>query len=300
PHSALSQRILNEIAAAKICLFNPDKKADYDTALRSSLADPVPPCAPEPAVVPAPPVSAPRAAPPVSAHRRRQARLLGLTIAGIVLGLATIALLLSVGGEKPEARSPAVEPSPKATEIIVILFDGKTLNGWRPRDPQGGLCWSVRDGALACDAQLGGSDLISELSFQDFELHLEFLLERGANSGVYLRGRYEIQLIDARNRRPGNNTCGAICTLIPPTSNAYRGAGQWNSLDVKLVGRHVTVTMNGQRIIDDQEIPRPTAAPLDDLETQPGPIMLQRWGDGVTMFRNIQVRGLMCIAEQNR
>jgi formylglycine-generating enzyme required for sulfatase activity len=175
-------------------------------------------------------------------------------------------------------------------EAFVSLFDGKTLKGWHLRNPNGPRCWSVGNGELIGVGE-GRNDLVTDQVFQDFELHVEFLLGREANSGVYLRGRYEVQLWDEIPPKTSNQSCGAIWDLIAPTKQPYLGPGRWNILDVRLVGRQVTVVMNGERIIDSQNIPRPTVVALDTLEDQPGPILLQSH-TGEFHFRNIRIRPL--------
>ena len=137
----------------------------------------------------------------------------------------------------------------------------------------------------------GRNDLVTDQLFQDFELHVEFLLGREANSGVYLRGRYEVQLWDEIPPKTSNESCGAIWSLIAPTKQPYLGPGKWNTLDVRLVGRQVTVVVNGERIIDSQNISRPTGGGLDTPEDQPGPVLLQSH-TGEFHFRNIRLRPL--------
>jgi hypothetical protein len=174
---------------------------------------------------------------------------------------------------------------------FVPLFNGRNLNGWHLRNPNGPCCWTARKGELICVASQKELDLVSDEKFQDFELRLEFIMGREANSGVYLRGRYEVQLSDTAKRVPPAQACGAVFTQIAPRIQAYLGTGRWNTLDVTLVGRTVTVVMNGIKIIDSQHIARPTDRPLDSAEDQPGPIMLQCWANEFH-FRNISIRPL--------
>ena len=166
------------------------------------------------------------------------------------------------------------------TDAKVSLFDGKTLNGWHLRDTDGPNCWSAQDGELVCtpQPQCVGKNLVTDQLFRDFELQLEFLMEDASNSGVYLRGLYEVQLYDDNAKLLGpKGRCGAIFGQVAPSEEAYLGPGKWNTLNVKLIGPRVSVTMNGKRIIDDAYVMVPTDREqiLDVNMGDPGPIMLQ-------------------------
>ena len=191
--------------------------------------------------------------------------------------------------EKKLEEARATSESAGGTGRFVSLFDGKTLKGWHLRNSDGPSCWSVGRGELIGVGQ-GRNDLISDQVFQDFELHLEFLLAPKGDTGVYLRGRYQLQLMDAVRGRPDENT-GAIFGLIAPARQMYLGPGKWNSLDVRLIGRNVTVVMNGERIIDDKYMAHATVGSLDNFEDQPGPVLLQSW-EGEFRFRNIRIHPL--------
>ncbi len=157
------------------------------------------------------------------------------------------------------------------------------------------MAWKVDNGQLVALRGAGGADLVTEETFGDFELHLEFLLSRGANSGVYLRGLYEIQLYDDTSRptKP-ENCCGALWGQLAPTKRAFLGPGRWNRLDVRLVKQVLTVTLNGETVIDRQPVRRPTSNDgLTIAEGQPGPILLQHQiGQSEVRFRNLRVRRL--------
>lgn len=171
----------------------------------------------------------------------------------------------------------------------VALFDGRTLDGWRLRDPKAKNGWAVVDGELAVVEPKGNADLVSERVFQDMKLHLEFKVEPKSNSGVYLRGRYEVQILDNPNEKMAldSHGCGAVYSRLAPTVDATRPAGEWQSLDVTLVGRQVTVVLNGQTVVQGV-IDGITGGAIDPFEGEPGPIMLQ--GDhGKVRFRNVVV-----------
>jgi hypothetical protein len=168
----------------------------------------------------------------------------------------------------------------------VPLLNGRDLAGWRPRSAEHAGCWRVRDGVLSATPPC--VDLVTNATFDDFRLHAEFKFPQGSNSGVYLRGRYEVQIQDDAGEALDPLRIGGIYGFVSPSSDAALGAGAWQSLDVALVGRRVTVRLNTTTIIDDLEIPGITGGALDSDEAEPGPIMLQ--GDhGPIEFRNLTI-----------
>ncbi len=168
----------------------------------------------------------------------------------------------------------------------VPLFDGKDLSGWRLQNPKGDNGWSVEQGVMT--NRPPSTNLVSRQQFTDFKLHVEFNCPRDCNSGVYLRGRYEVQIEDDSIKEPPSHHMGGIYGFIAPQPELPRRPGEWQSFDITLVGRRVTVAQNGQIIIKDREIPGITGGALDSHEELPGPIYLQ--GDhGSLSFRNIVV-----------
>jgi hypothetical protein len=173
------------------------------------------------------------------------------------------------------------------------LFNGKDLTGWKVRDTGKYNAWTAQEGVLV-NTQ-AGTDLISEEQFTDFLFHCEFKIPPGGNSGVYLRGRYEIQIYDDFGRPPDGQTSGGICNLIVPVENASKPAGEWQTLDVGIEGKRVQVVLNGKKVIDCGELTSPTGDALDQDADQPGPIMLQgRFGR--VEFRNMRVKPLQAAA----
>jgi hypothetical protein len=164
----------------------------------------------------------------------------------------------------------------------VSLIAASSLAGWR--EPNKG--WTVSDGVLS---SVGAADnLVSTRTFGDFKVHVEFRLPKGSNSGVYLRGRYEVQIEDSDAAEPPLDHMGGIYGFLAPTWDTRRQPGEWQVFDVTLVGRVVTVEMNGTRVITEREIPGITGGALDSDEGSPGPLMLQ--GDhGAIAFRNLVV-----------
>lgn len=155
----------------------------------------------------------------------------------------------------------------------VDLFNGKNLDGWKPVVPDQALGWMVRDGLLTNSPK--ANNLISEQTFWNFELHAEVRLGPKSNSGIGLRARYEVQILDDYGRAPDTHSNGALYSRIAPSLNASLPPGHWQSYDIRLVGRQVTVVLNGKKIIDKREIEGLTAAAVDANEAEPGPFLLQ-------------------------
>jgi hypothetical protein len=165
----------------------------------------------------------------------------------------------------------------------IKLFDGTDLKGWHvPGKNQ----WLAENGILRSPAS--GSDIMTDQLFNDFKLHIEFRYPKGSNSGVYLRGRYEIQIIDSKGMEPSSVYLGGIYGFLSPIEMMAKDPGEWQSYDVTLVGRVVTLVANGKTVICNQAIPGITGGALDSHEGEPGPIMIQ--GDhGPFDLRNILI-----------
>jgi Domain of Unknown Function (DUF1080) len=169
----------------------------------------------------------------------------------------------------------------------VQLFNGKDLTGWRPDKPNPAAAWKVEDGTLVSPGH--GPELINDSKFEDFKLHIEFNCAPNSNSGVYLRGRYEVQVEDNSIQEPPSHHTGGVYGFLAPTPEMPRKPGQWQSFDITLVGRTITVVQNDQIIIDHQEVPGITGGALDSHEELPGPIYLQGSEDGHVAYRNIVI-----------
>ena len=182
-----------------------------------------------------------------------------------------------VGHRAPELKRSG-EPS---WGKPVVLFDGKNMDAWHA---MGNNQWVVESGVLR--SPHSGSNLVTNERFNDFKLHIEFRYPKGSNSGVYLRGRYEVQIEDAEGTEPPNDVISAVYGFLPPVEQASKGAGEWQTYDITLIGRVVTVVFNGKTVICRSEIPGITGGALNSLEGEPGPIYLQ--GDhGPIEYRNI-------------
>jgi len=168
----------------------------------------------------------------------------------------------------------------------VSLFNGKDLTGWHPDKP-GAPEWTVENGTIVKPAH--AHELINDHKFQDFKLHLEFNCGKDANSGVYLRGRYEVQIETESQAEPPSHHTGGVYGFIAPNPELPRRPDVWQTYDITLIGRKVTVVLNGTTVINDQEIPGLTGGALDSHEAMPGPIYLQGSEKGHVAFRNIVV-----------
>jgi len=167
------------------------------------------------------------------------------------------------------------------------LFNGKDFSGWMTSDPGATANWKVENGTLVSPGH--GAELITDAKFEDFKLHIEFNCAPGSNSGVYLRGRYELQIEDDPEPEGPTMRTGGVYGFLAPTPEQPRRPGEWQTYDITLVGRVVTVVQNGQTIIDHQEIPGITGGALDSHEGLPGPIYLQGTEAGHVTFRNITI-----------
>lgn len=172
--------------------------------------------------------------------------------------------------------------SPVWGQPIDLLGGG--LDGWTARGSTNG--WTLLAGELV--NRPPSSDLITRQKFTDFRLHVEVNVPPGGNSGIYLRGRYEVQVQDDFGKPPYDRGMGGIYGQVSPMVQPALPAGEWQVFDITLVGRHVTVVLNGVRMIDRAEIPGITGGALDSDEGAPGPIMLQGDHSGVR-YRNIRV-----------
>lgn len=201
------------------------------------------------------------------------------TLAGLGRGAAS--------GPKPMIGKPAPElrrPEPKWGPTTP-LFNRKSLAGWMTL-PGRANKWSVKNGVLSNEGD--GANLVTEENFDDFKLVAEFRYPEGSNSGIYLRGRYEIQIEDSFGNPPNRHNAGAIYGFFEPAENASRRPREWQRMEVVFVGRKVTVRYNGKAILTNLTVPGITGGALDNREAEPGPLLIQ--GDhGAIEFRKIEV-----------
>ena len=169
----------------------------------------------------------------------------------------------------------------------VPLFNGKDLTGWTPSDPNANAKWTVENGTLVSPGH--GAELITNAKFEDFKLHIEFNCGKASNSGVYLRGRYEVQIEDDPEPEGPTMRTGGVYGFLAASPEQPRTPGVWQNYDITFVGRVVTVLQNGHTIIDKQEIPGITGGALDSNEGTSGPIYLQGTEAGHVSYRNITI-----------
>jgi hypothetical protein len=182
-------------------------------------------------------------------------------------------------------RAPELKPPENITwGKPVVLFNGHDFTGWTFDNPAKASSWSVEHGCLINKS--AGSNVATKRRFQDFKLHVEVNCPTNANSGIYLRGRYEVQVEDDSIAEPPSHHMGAIYGFIAPNPEQPRRPDVWQSFDITLVGRLVTVVQNGVTIINNQEIPGITGGAIDSDEGSPGPIYLQGDHGGIA-YRNI-------------
>ncbi|TLP75704.1 DUF1080 domain-containing protein [Maribacter sp. ACAM166] len=194
-------------------------------------------------------------------------------------------------------RMPAVGTAPDLTALkygkSIKLFNGKDMNGWRPINPNMANGFKVVNGTMQNDpAQPDNGEHISygnlrtEQEFADFNLKLEVNVPKGNNSGVYLRGLYEIQVVDSYGLELDSHNMGAVYSRVTPNETAEKPAGEWQTLDITLVDRHITVILNEKKIVDNAAVEGPTGGAISADVFAPGPIYLQ--GDhGTVAYRNI-------------
>ena len=210
-----------------------------------------------------------------------------------ILGGIKWALGLESGDATPQSAVAKLS-SAEGSGGFKLLFNGVNMNGWKLRKQDGRESWSVQNGMLVntLAEKEHGTDLVSEDKFRDFTVRYEYLIPAGANSGFYLRGRHEIQIIDdfKKNKAEvGGN--GAIYSVQPVSLFASRAVGQWQEVEATIKGNRVTIILNGVKVHDGVEVDRATGGELDANLNEPGPIMLQ--GDhGPVAFRNVRIKPL--------
>jgi len=186
--------------------------------------------------------------------------------------------------------SPIAKASPRIARRRLEDELKAKLHVPRVQRASGFAKFAVRD--LIVSATPGScEDEVSPVEYVEtccFKLHIEFRYPKGSNSGVYLRGRYEVQIEDSKGMEPLNDQLSSIYGFLSPSEMLAKNAGEWQSYDITLVGRMVTVVFNGKKVICSQEIPGITGGALDSREGEPGPIYLQ--GDhGPIEYRNIRI-----------
>jgi Domain of Unknown Function (DUF1080) len=199
--------------------------------------------------------------------------------------------------------------STEAPKDAVSLFDGKSLDGWTKSDGKTKPEWELKDGVISVTK--GKGDIITKEKFSgSFTLHVEFRIpyepelkagQGRGNSGVYLQGRYEVQVLDSYGLKSGKNDCASIYDIHAPTENVCKAPTVWQSYDIeftapkfdekdrkkKLEPVRMTVFHNGVKVQDNVKVEKDnTTSGLGGDPSSPGPILLQEHGHAV-QYRNI-------------
>ena len=210
-----------------------------------------------------------------------------ITVEGVLQGETLSGTIVGSDGKRYNwvaERAPSLR---RQTQPVwgkqIKLFSGTDLIGWHA---MGVNQWVAKSGVLS--SPHSGANLVTDKAFTDFKLHIEFKYPKGSNSGVYLRGRYEVQVADSKGLEPLKDQLGAIYGFISPTEMVAKAAGEWQTYDITLAGRMVTVVANGVTVICNQEIPGITGGAIDSKEGKAGPLLIQ--GDhGPVEYRNIMI-----------
>ena len=187
----------------------------------------------------------------------------------------------------------AAQDKSKPDDGFTPLFNGKDLTGWRLIKAGDDNGWSAQDGVLMnrVSKEKGKhfGNLRTDAEFEDFNLKLEVRTLDKSNSGIYLRGIYEVQIMESHGKPVDSHHMGALYSRITPSVAAEKPVGEWQTLDITLVDRHLTVILNGQTIIDNQPVLGCTGGAMTINEFKPGPIFLQ--GDHTNVdYRNMVLR----------
>lgn len=199
-------------------------------------------------------------------------------------------------------RMPPIPPAPDLSAVqfgepVDLIANG--MEGWRLANPDKENGWRLDNGVLINETpkkDFGAyghyGNLQTKQTFMDFELNIDYNVPVGGNSGIYLRGAYEVQVVDRDSPMQGIQGPGAVFGRIKPRSNAANPGGEWNHYRILLIDRHITVELNGERVIDNQPLAGCTGGGINADDTAPGPIFLQ--GDHTSVrYRNIVLRPVL-------
>jgi hypothetical protein len=203
----------------------------------------------------------------------------------------TITLLLTAG--LMAAASPSLAADKEAG--FHPLFNGKDISGWELRHPDGHKSWTVLPGGIlknTVEKDVHGTDLVTEKKYWNFTVRYEYMTPDDSNSGFYLRGRHEIQILGDHKTGAASLTCnGSIYNFKAPDKFVTKPSGEWQTVEATIIGHRITVILNGVKIHDNVECAKATGSELDNNVNEPGQIFLQ--GDhGTVSFRNIQIKEL--------
>lgn len=197
-------------------------------------------------------------------------------------------------------RQSPLPPAPDLSRIKlgppIELFNGTNLDGWEPVETKAINGWHADHGLLintqepeSGKPKRSFANLRTVAEFEDFSLHAETRVPKNGNSGIYIRGTDEVQIFDSYGKPIDSHNMGAIYSRITPTAAAEKPPGEWQTVDILYVARHVTVVLNDTKIIDNQPVLGPTGGALWPEMDRPGPIYLQGDHTGIE-YRNLVLR----------
>ncbi|MGH9841527.1 MAG: 3-keto-disaccharide hydrolase [Blastocatellia bacterium] len=225
----------------------------------------------------------PNAPKPVHRAHIEEGRLLGM----MTLGEQEIAWL---GVRPPIWKTDYNANARHRLGTPVLLFDGTTMEHWNPQHKDKPLGWTIADGVMTNEPK--ANNLVSRHRFQDFKIRCEYKVEDKSNSGIYLRGRYELQVLGDYGKAAESHGHMALYSRVAPTVNASLPPGQWQAMEATIVGNRLTVVLNGKKVHDNIVIEGITGGALDSNEGEPGPIMIQ--GDHEKVwFRRVAVTPIL-------
>lgn len=222
-----------------------------------------------------------------------------------LIGTRTGVNYMGSGISRTEISGTRTPPLPSQPDLSLVrygesiqLIENNGLDGWTLTDPEAANGWRVENGVLINDPvqvegeRIGYGNLRTEQEFEDFNLRLEVNVPERGNSGIYLRGIYEVQVTDSYGQELDPHNMGALYSRITPSVSAEKPADEWQTMDITLWDRHLTVMLNGVTIIDNQPVKGCTGGALWSDQTRPGPIYLQ--GDHTAIrYRNIVIRPII-------
>jgi hypothetical protein len=212
-----------------------------------------------------------------------RARVQGGKLAGT---LKTGDRTVEFAGVRPPKWPAADANAPHKLGTPVELFNGTSMDAWDVQDKSKPSGRSIVDGAMTNTPH--ANNLVSKQKFQDYKIHAEYKLEQNSNSGIYIRGRYELQVLDDFGKPPEEHSHMAVYAWHAPLVNASKPVGEWQTMDATIVGNKVTVTLNGQKVQDNSTLEAITGGALDANESEPGPVMIQGDHEKVT-YRKVTV-----------
>jgi hypothetical protein len=218
------------------------------------------------------------------------------TVKGDVLELTSTNIGADGKEKSAKMSGKRIAPVPPTPELSKVQYDkpiqliGADLSNWRLVEKDAVNGWTIKDGVLSNRVQhekgKHNGNLRTNQEFEDFKLTTEVRTLPGSNSGIYLRGIYEIQIAETHGKPLDPHNMGALYSRITPSVAAEKPVGEWQTMEITLVQRHVTVVLNGKTIIDNQPVLGCTGGALTSDETLPGPLMLQ--GDHTDIdYRNM-------------